>query len=148
MGQPVVHFEIIGNEPQKLRSFYSELFGWKLGDMMAPEMGSYSMIDGESAGIPGGIAVDGIIGIAVVQLSDVSEPALPVGARLILDISLGISSDHSVRDIFGTLPERLDFLRLEHVLYDQKPVSVKLINQRLAERHVPLSLILFRGLVI
>ena len=58
MGQPVVHFEIIGNEPQKLRSFYSELFGWKLGEMMAPEMGSYSMIDGESAGIPGGIGAD------------------------------------------------------------------------------------------
>src|SRR5438128_8137219 len=104
--------------------------------------------DVEDSGIPGGIAVDGIVGVAVVQLSDVSEPALPVGARLILDISLGISSDYSVRDIFGTLPERLDFLRLEHVLYDQKPVSVKLINQRLAERHVPLSLILFRGLVI
>jgi len=51
-----VHFEIIGSDPQKLRGFYSELFDWKLGEMMGPEMGSYSMVDG--SGIPGGIGAD------------------------------------------------------------------------------------------
>ena len=56
MGQPVVHFEIIGANPQSLRTFYSELFGWKLGDMMGPEMGSYSLV--EDAGIMGGIGAD------------------------------------------------------------------------------------------
>jgi predicted enzyme related to lactoylglutathione lyase len=30
MGQPVVHFEIIGRDPHKLRSFYDDLFGWKM----------------------------------------------------------------------------------------------------------------------
>jgi uncharacterized protein len=29
MGQPVVHFEIIGPDPAKLRSYYGELFGWQ-----------------------------------------------------------------------------------------------------------------------
>jgi predicted enzyme related to lactoylglutathione lyase len=29
MGQPVVHFEIIGKDPEKLRGYYSELFGWE-----------------------------------------------------------------------------------------------------------------------
>ncbi len=29
MGQPVVHFEIIGADPQGLRSFYGDLFQWE-----------------------------------------------------------------------------------------------------------------------
>ena len=29
MGQPVVHFEVIGEDAEKLRSYYSELFGWE-----------------------------------------------------------------------------------------------------------------------
>ncbi len=29
MGQPVVHFEIIGTDPEKLRRYYGELFGWE-----------------------------------------------------------------------------------------------------------------------
>ena len=27
MGQPVVHFEIIGKDPEKLRGYYGDLFG-------------------------------------------------------------------------------------------------------------------------
>jgi predicted enzyme related to lactoylglutathione lyase len=34
-GQPIVHFEIIGQDPQKLRSYYGDLFGWKF-DTSAP----------------------------------------------------------------------------------------------------------------
>jgi predicted enzyme related to lactoylglutathione lyase len=30
MGQPVVHFEVIGTDPEKLQSYYSELFGWEI----------------------------------------------------------------------------------------------------------------------
>jgi predicted enzyme related to lactoylglutathione lyase len=29
MSQPVVHFEIIGAEPAKLREYYAGLFGWE-----------------------------------------------------------------------------------------------------------------------
>ena len=28
MAQPVVHFEIIGKDPMRLRSYYGDLFGW------------------------------------------------------------------------------------------------------------------------
>ncbi len=30
MGHPVVHFEVHSQHSEALRSFYSELFGWKL----------------------------------------------------------------------------------------------------------------------
>ena len=30
MGQAVVHFEVIGSDPEKLQSYYTELFGWKI----------------------------------------------------------------------------------------------------------------------
>jgi uncharacterized protein len=30
MGQAVVHFEVIGKDAEKLRSYYSELFGWEI----------------------------------------------------------------------------------------------------------------------
>ena len=29
MGQPVVHFEVIGKDPAGLRGYYGELFGWE-----------------------------------------------------------------------------------------------------------------------
>ncbi len=30
MGQPVVHFEIVGKDGPKLQHYYSELFGWEI----------------------------------------------------------------------------------------------------------------------
>ncbi|MDX6239864.1 MAG: uncharacterized protein QOG10_4679, partial [Kribbellaceae bacterium] len=29
MGQPVVHFEVIGTDPERLRNYYGDLFGWE-----------------------------------------------------------------------------------------------------------------------
>ena len=29
MGQPVVHFEVVGKDADQLRSYYAELFGWQ-----------------------------------------------------------------------------------------------------------------------
>jgi len=29
MGQPVVHFEVIGKDGEKLRGYYAELFDWE-----------------------------------------------------------------------------------------------------------------------
>jgi len=63
MANPVVHFEIIGPEPDLLRTFYRELFGWTAppGSPVAPEISethNYSFIDTGTAadvGIPGGI---------------------------------------------------------------------------------------------
>jgi predicted enzyme related to lactoylglutathione lyase len=63
MGRPVVHFEIIGPEPQRLRRYYSDLFDWQAQDApVAPEVSepdSYGFIEPTDApagtGIPGGI---------------------------------------------------------------------------------------------
>jgi uncharacterized protein len=58
MGQPIVHFEIMGKDVNKLRTFYSELFGWKIAEPMGPEMGYYALVDGESSGLAGGLGQD------------------------------------------------------------------------------------------
>jgi uncharacterized protein len=64
MGQPVVHFEIIGTDPAKLRSYYAELFGWEFDTGNAAtdavsEPGNYGFVDGrttsEGSGINGGV---------------------------------------------------------------------------------------------
>jgi uncharacterized protein len=60
MGQPVVHFEVIGTDPAQLRGYYGELFGWEF-DTSGPvassvsQPGNYGFTDTGAAGIPGGI---------------------------------------------------------------------------------------------
>lgn len=61
MGQPVVHFEIIGSDPARLRTYYGELFGWDFQtDDAATEAvsppGNYGFVDGAATGgIDGGV---------------------------------------------------------------------------------------------
>jgi len=64
MGQPVVHFEVIGTDPAKLRSYYRELFGWDYleSSPVAQEVSqpdSYAFINrittDDGTGIPGGV---------------------------------------------------------------------------------------------
>lgn len=64
MGQPVVHFEIIGNDPETLRSYYGDLFGWEFDtpSPVVPEVSepeSYGFLDlltsEDGAGIRGGV---------------------------------------------------------------------------------------------
>jgi uncharacterized protein len=56
MAQPVVHFEVIGQDPDKLRDYFGRLFGWEWAEPMGPQ--SYSTITnpdgvgGESAADP------------------------------------------------------------------------------------------------
>jgi predicted enzyme related to lactoylglutathione lyase len=53
MGQPVVHFEVQGNDRKALSRFYAQLFGWKTDDVS--EM-NYTMVETEAnGGINGGI---------------------------------------------------------------------------------------------
>ena len=64
MGQPIVHFEIIGNDPPNLRSFFNDLFGWEcdtsgtVADAVSDPT-DYGFIDlitaGDGSGIRGGI---------------------------------------------------------------------------------------------
>lgn len=59
MGQPVVHFEIMGTNAEQLRSFYSQLFGWNIN---ADNPMNYGLVDraenlgADGIGIGGGIA--------------------------------------------------------------------------------------------
>jgi hypothetical protein len=50
MGQPVVHFEVIGLDGDKLRDYYGELFGWQFNTDNAMD---YGLVDG--AGLGGGV---------------------------------------------------------------------------------------------
>src|SRR4051794_41896221 len=55
MGQPVVHFEIIGRDPARLREFYGALFAWEfdVGDAASSavsEPGRYGFVTAESNG--------------------------------------------------------------------------------------------------
>lgn len=58
MGQPVVHFEIIGRDGERLRSYYSSLLGWQI-DTDNPVgyglVGREDNLSAEGIGIGGGI---------------------------------------------------------------------------------------------
>jgi predicted enzyme related to lactoylglutathione lyase len=93
MGQPVVHFEVIGKDPEKLRSYYGNLFGWEF-DTSAPvsnavsQPGNYGFVNrnttSDGTGIPGGVGggadYDGYA-IFYVGVSNV-EAALQTAERL------------------------------------------------------------------
>jgi uncharacterized protein len=62
VGQPVVHFEIVGSDAAKLRTYYGQLFGWEfqIGDAATEAVsqpGNYGFVDGATAGggINGGV---------------------------------------------------------------------------------------------
>jgi uncharacterized protein len=64
MSRPVVHFEIVGRDPERLRNYFGELFGWDF-DVPSPvakevsDPDSYGFLDmvvsDDGAGIPGGV---------------------------------------------------------------------------------------------
>jgi predicted enzyme related to lactoylglutathione lyase len=60
MGQPVVHFEVIGKDGEKLRSYYSELFGW---EMDADNPMNYGTVDREANLSSEGIGIGGGVGV-------------------------------------------------------------------------------------
>lgn len=59
MGQPVVHFEVVGSDGKGLRDYYAALFGWEFQEMGGPM--DYGVVPRESntnsegAGIGGGV---------------------------------------------------------------------------------------------
>jgi len=64
MAQPVVHFEIVGEDPARLRDYFSHLFGWTFSvpsavaqEVSAPE--EYGFLDlitaDDGTGIRGGV---------------------------------------------------------------------------------------------
>jgi uncharacterized protein len=68
MGNPIVHFEIIGTDPAKLRGYFGALFGWEF-DTSTPvsdavsEPLNYGFVNrattDDGTGIPGGVGGGG-----------------------------------------------------------------------------------------
>ena len=83
MGQPVVHFEILGKDAQKTQGYYSELFGWEIEALPFENPTQYGLVqrDGntnaDGIGIGGGVggAPDGYPGHVTfyVEVSDVES---------------------------------------------------------------------------
>jgi uncharacterized protein len=59
MGQPVVHFEVVGKDPEALQSFYGDLFGWKID---ADNPMKYGVVQREENLNPDGIGIGGGVG--------------------------------------------------------------------------------------
>ena len=80
MGQPVVHFEIIGTDGEALKAYYADLFGWEIDSGNPMKYGVISR-DGnttaDGVGIGGGImgAPEGVPGhvTVYVEVPDVEE---------------------------------------------------------------------------
>jgi predicted enzyme related to lactoylglutathione lyase len=88
MGQPVVHFEIIGKDGPGLQSFYGELFGWQIdadNPMRYGVVAREGNVNRDGVGIGGGVAAgpDGYEGHLTfyVEVPDV-EAALAEAERL------------------------------------------------------------------
>jgi len=59
MGNPVMHFEIIGKDGERLRNYYSELFGWEIN---ADNPMNYGIVEREGNLSPEGIGIGGGVG--------------------------------------------------------------------------------------
>jgi predicted enzyme related to lactoylglutathione lyase len=59
MGQPVVHFEIVGKDGERLHSYYSDLFGWEIN---ADNPMKYGVVERTSNVNDDGIGIGGGIG--------------------------------------------------------------------------------------
>jgi len=66
MGQPVMQFQLLARDPDKLSTFYGKLFGWRVN---ADNAMGYRMLDtGSDRGIKGGVWPIGDEGHPLVQL--------------------------------------------------------------------------------
>jgi uncharacterized protein len=60
MGQPVVHFEVVGKDGDKLQAYYAELFGWNI---VSDNPMNYGMVDGnDNKTISGDTGIGGGVG--------------------------------------------------------------------------------------
>ena len=59
MGQPVVHFEVVGTDGEALRRYYAEMFGW---EMDADNPMNYGVVSRDQNTNADGIGIGGGIG--------------------------------------------------------------------------------------
>jgi predicted enzyme related to lactoylglutathione lyase len=90
MGQPVVHFEINGKDGAKLRSFYGDLFDWKI--TVDPTY-NYGLVDtGVEGSLGGGIgespdASGTTVYIQVADLQATLDQAEALGGKVVMPIT-------------------------------------------------------------
>ena len=93
MANAFVHCELNSTDPEKAKSFYGQLFEWKLQDMQMGPSGTYTMIDvGDGTG--GGILKHPMGGPSiwipyalVSSAAEATAKAKSLGATIIKDIS-------------------------------------------------------------
>ncbi|HVY76886.1 MAG TPA: VOC family protein [Solirubrobacterales bacterium] len=81
MGRPVVHFEVVGKDDERLRGFFADLFGWEIdadNPMRYGMVAREGNVNAEGAGIGGGVGwtgPEGSEGYATfyVEVPDVGE---------------------------------------------------------------------------
>ena len=87
MGQPVVHFEVIGRDGPALMAYYSALFGWKV-DASNPMQ--YGLVNAADAGVGGGVSnsQDGsslvTVYVEVADLESTLKKAESLGAKRVM----------------------------------------------------------------
>ena len=62
MGQPVIHFEILGKDAHKTQSYYAELFGWQIEPLPFDNPTQYGLVDRETALNADGVGIGGGVG--------------------------------------------------------------------------------------
>jgi uncharacterized protein len=108
MGQPVVHFEIIGSDPVRLRTYYGTLFGWEFQTADAAsekvsQPGMYGFVDGGTTGDGHGVngGIGGGQGHAHRILFYVSVPSV--------EAALGLAESLGGTRLMGPEPASEDF---------------------------------------
>jgi predicted enzyme related to lactoylglutathione lyase len=93
MGNPVVHFEVVGKDGKKLQQFYGSLFDWKIENM--PEM-NYGMVEAKGSdghGIGGGIGETPQGDSHVIFYVEVDDPqvaldkAVSLGGKVVMPVT-------------------------------------------------------------
>jgi uncharacterized protein len=93
MKNPVVHFEILGQNGAELIDFYRELFEWPIEDRSLPGWPHYGVMEADN-GIGGAVGTaDGVDGSAVLVYVEVDDPdtyvqrATAMGATVVLPVT-------------------------------------------------------------
>jgi predicted enzyme related to lactoylglutathione lyase len=85
--RPIVHFEITARDPDRIRTFYAQLFNWDIGD--GPLMNIAPGLGGPEPGPAGHIRQNERSGVALyIQVRDIRESlerATGLGAAITLE---------------------------------------------------------------
>jgi predicted enzyme related to lactoylglutathione lyase len=98
LGNPVVHFELIGPDPAELRRFYAALFGW-VGVAGAPvasaisSVDSYSFVEPDAGAAPAAGGIGGgpgysaraVFYVGVDDVRDTLDRVLQLGGSVVLE---------------------------------------------------------------